>query len=238
MTDRSCSRKDPDRQEMLRRLPRYPGISSLWPSLLLLLFFSGFAKADWTGVAFEIGDTKSDWDFSQGTRETKITSISLQIEERTASGLSVGAGIGYLSIRVGGKDNVESQKFDGENLEIYLRQDLSVSESFSLQALLNYGFYNGRENVSSDRDEIDWNQLGFEVGASFRHANLRITPFASYTDIDGDISGDEPTRVFSLEDPAGYGLRFDYFVETTAFLRLQFQSGSHTGGYLTFVRRY
>ncbi len=230
-----CGGQYPDRQTLPYRLPHL----LLWPVFLLLLSgFTGPVKAEWTGVALEISNTKSDWDFSGGTRETKISAISLQVEESTASGLSVGAGIGYLAIRVGGNDKAETKKFDGENLEIYLRQEFSISESFSLGALLNYGFYNGRENVSSDRDEINWNQLGFEIGASFRHANIRITPFAGYTDIDGDISGDDPTEVFSLEDSIGYGLRLDYFTENTAFLSVQLQTGSHSGGYLSFVRRF
>jgi hypothetical protein len=200
--------------------------------------FAGLVKAEWTGVSFEIGNTKSDWEFSEGTRETKITSIALQVEERTASGLSVGAGIGYMTMRVDGNSEVETKKFDGEYLEIYLRHEFAISESFSLEALMDYGFYSGDESTSSDRDDLSWNQLGFEIGASFQHANIRITPFASYTDIDGDISGDDPTEVFSLEDEIGYGLRLDFFTESTAFISLKLQTGSHNGGYLTFVRRY
>jgi hypothetical protein len=34
------------------------------------------------------------------------------------------------------------------------------------------------------------------------------------------------------------GIRFDLFVERTAFVRLEFVDGSRTGGYLVFVRRY
>jgi hypothetical protein len=200
--------------------------------------FAGLVKAEWTGVSFEIGNTKSDWEFSEGTRETKITSIALQVEERTASGLSIGGGIGYMTMRVDGNSEVETKKFDGEYLEIYLRHEFAISESFSLEALMDYGFYSGDESTSSDRDDLSWNQLGFEIGASFQHANIRITPFASYTDIDGDISGDDPTEVFSLEDEIGYGLRLDFFTESTAFISLKFQTGSHNGGYLTFVRRY
>jgi hypothetical protein len=204
----------------------------------LLPGFSGLAKAEWTGVAFELSDTKSDWDFSEGTRETKITALSLQIEERTASGLSVGAAIGYMTMRIDGNSEVETKKFDGEFLEIYFRQEFSISESFALEGLMDYGFYGGDENTSSDRDDISWNQLGFEFGASFKRNNFRITPFASYTHIDGDISGEDPTETFSLEDEFGYGLRLDFFTESTAFVRMQLQTGSHTGGYITFVRRY
>ncbi len=231
--------QDPGLQTMPCRVSQYPGNLLLWSGLLLLLSgFTGIVKAEWTGIAFEISDTKSDWEFSDDSREAKITSLTFQIEERTASGLSVGGGIGYMTMRVDGNDEVETKKFDGEFLEIYFRQEFTISESFSLEMLLDYGFYGGDENTSSDRDDISWNQLGFEFGASFQRDNIRITPFASYTDIDGDISGDDPTEVFSLEDEVGYGLRLDFFTESTAFVSLKVQTGSYDGGYLTFVRRY
>ena len=220
-------------------MPRYSGKLLLWSGLLLLLSgFTGLVKAEWTGIALEISDTRSDWEFSDGTRETKISSITFQVEERTESGLSVGGGLGYMTMRVDGNDEVETKKFDGEFLEIYFRQEFSIGESFSLEMLLDYGFYGGDENTSSDRDDISWTQLGFEFGASFQRDNIRITPFASYTDIDGDISGDDPTEVFSLEDEIGYGLRLDFFTDSTAFVSLRLQTGSYDGGYLTFVRRY
>ena len=234
-----CYDRGPDLKTKPCRVPRYSGNLLLWSGLLLVWSgFTGVVKAEWTGVAFEIADTRSDWAFSDGTRETKINSLTFQIEERTASGLSVGGGIGYMTMRVDGNEEVETKKFDGEYFEIYFRQEFSISESFSLDMLLDYGFYGGDENSGDDRDDISWNQLGFEFSASFKRENIRIAPFASYTDIDGDISGDDPTETFSLEDEIGYGLRLDFFTESTAFVRLQLQTGSYDGGYLTFVRRY
>jgi len=240
VTDKMGYDRDPGLKTMPGRAPRYVGNILLWSGLLLVLSgFTGVVKAEWTGVAFEIADTTSGWEFSNGTRETTISSLAFQIEERTASGLSVGGGIGYMTIRIDGNEEVETKKFDGEFFEIYFRKEFSISESFSLEMLLDYGFYGGDENTSSDsRDDISWNQLGFDFSASFQLNNIRIAPFASYTDIDGDISGDDPTEVFTLEDEIGYGLRFDFFTESTAFVRLQLQTGSYDGGYLTFVRRY
>ena len=235
-----CYKGGPDLRTLPCRVPRYFGNLLLWSGLLLVLSgFTGLVKAEWSGIAFEIGDTKSDWEFSNSTRETSISSLTFQIEERTASGLSVGGGIGYMTMRIDGNEEVETKKFDGEYFEIYFRQEFSISESFSLEMLLDYGFYGGDENTNSDnRDDISWNQLGFDFSASFKLDNIRIAPFASYTDIDGDISGDDPTEVFTLEDEIGYGLRLDFFTDSTAFVRLQLQTGSYNGGYLTFVRRY
>ena len=205
---------------------------------LLLSCCLGLARADYTGVAFEIADLDSDWEFSDGKRVAKINSLSLQIEERVESGLTVGGSFGYQGIRVDGDSTTPTTKFETQNLRIYLRQDFPLGKSFSLDGLLSYGYYNGRENVIGDRAEIEWSQVSAEIGASFRIDNLRITPFTSYTDIDGDISDVNGSAAFELEDPFSHGVRFDIFVDSTAFIGIRLQTGSQSGGYISFVRRY
>ena len=208
--------------------------------LLILLSCIGSARAEWTGVAFEIGDVDFDWEFDGDRRAAKANSLRFSIEERTSSGLAIGGAIGYLSMRVDGDENTDRTKFEVENLKVYLRQGVALGDSFSLYGLFDYGYYNGRENTTSDRAEINWSEVSLEFGASFRNANLRITPFVSYADVDGDISGGSFSRaqVFELEDPVSYGIEFDIFVEKTAFVSIRLQDGSESGGYLGFVRRY
>ena len=70
-----------------------------------------------------------------------------------------------------------------------------------------------------------------------RAIRLRIAPYAIYQDVDGDISGGG-TEVFEPDEPLTQGVRFDYFVEDTAFVRFEFVAGGRSGGYLSFVRRY
>ena len=41
-----------------------------------------------------------------------------------------------------------------------------------------------------------------------------------------------------MDEALSHGLRFDYFVEETAFIRFEIVSGGFAGGYLNFVRRY
>jgi hypothetical protein len=209
-------------------------------SLLPLLFFSSLAVADWTGVSFEIGNYDADWEFERDTREAQVSEISFQIEERTGSGLAVGASIGYFDLRaVADSDSAaETMKFDGEFISIYLRQPLRISEHVSLNAGLSIRYTNGRESGDPDESaEIDWTESAFELGLGIRFGNLRLIPYAAYHNIDGDIS-DDGTDVFELEEELIQGLRFDYFVEDSAFIRLEFVSGGAQGGYINFVRRY
>ena len=204
----------------------------------LLLCCLSLAQAEYSGVAFEIADYESDWKFSDGTRAANTNSLSLQIEERAESGLTMGGSIAYLSTRISGDRVTPSTKFEAQSLRLFLRKDIPLGETFSLETLLSYSYNNGRENVEGERAEINWSQVSAEIGISFRTGNLRITPFTSYTNIDGDVSGVDGNGAFELEDPFNHGVQFDIFVESTAFIGIRLQSGSQSGGYINFVRRY
>jgi hypothetical protein len=236
---RSCEMSTVTRWNLAFRRPLFALV--LNPAALFFFLFAchGAAVADTTGVALIITDLDSDWDFSDGTRSAKSNSISLQIEERTASGLTVGGSIGYQSFRLDGDSTTSSTKFDAENLEIFLRQEFSLSESTAIQGLVSYGYYTGRETSDDDRADIDWSQVAAEIGVSFRVNNLKIMPFVGYINVDGDITGTEDSGgSFELEDPLIQGVNFDIYVEPTAFIRIRLQTGSLSGGYLSFERRY
>jgi hypothetical protein len=207
--------------------------------VFLLLCCSGLARADWTGVEFELGDIDADWEFADGTHSTGIRSLGFRIEERAVGGLSVGGGLAYQELRVAGKGETDSKDFSTANFEIYLRQQVPLGESVLLQGLLSYGYYGGYENTSrEDRADINWSQVDLEISAGFKFASVRLTPYARYTNVDGDIRNDQGSLNFELEDPYSYGFRFDIFLEETAFITIRLQDGSQSGGYLTFVRRY
>jgi hypothetical protein len=213
-------------------------VSVRFSLFILLLCWLGLARAESTGVALEIADYDSDWKFGDVTHVAKINSIGLQIEERAESGLTVGVNLAYLSMRIGGDATTSSTKFEGESLQIYMRQNFALGESTALEGLLSYGYNSGRENVVEDRAKIEWSQVGAEIGLSFRFDSLRVTPFTSYTDVDGDVSGVSGIGAFELDDPFSYGVRFDIFVDSTAFIGIRLQTGSQSGGSISFVRRY
>ena len=199
---------------------------------------AGLAQGEWTGVEFKIGDLQADWEFSDHTREAKSNSLSLQIEERTQSGMAIGGLISYHSLRLDDMQGSGSTKFEVQQLGVYLRQEFALTEAVSLEGTLDYGYYTARENTDDDRAELDWSQVSVELGLAFRFANLRITPFTSYSSLDGDSDNLADGGGFELEDPYNSGVRLDIFTDKTAFVRIQLQAGSQTGGYLSFVRRY
>ncbi len=211
-------------------------------SLLFLLFFSSLVSAEWTGVSLEIGETDSDWKFDDDVREAQVSEINFQIEEKIDSGLTFGASIGYFDMRVvpDSDSAAETMKFDGQYLGLYIRQPLPISKHISFHGLFSIRYTNGTESgVDDDEDEkdIDWTQSSFELGFNLRFSKLRIAPYAIYQDVDGDISGGG-TDVFELDEPLTQGVRLDYFIEDTAFVRFEFVNGGRSGGYLSFVRRY
>ncbi len=148
-------------------------------------------------------------------------------------------GTKFESWRVAGKGETDSKDFSTANFEVYLRQQFPLGESVLLQGLLSYGYFGGYENNSSDdRADIAWSQVDLELSAGFRFSNLRLTPYARYTNVDGDIRNDQGSLSFELKDPYSYGFRFDIFLEETSFITIRLQDGSQSGGYLNFVRQY
>lgn len=199
------------------------------------------AAASWTGISFKLTNVDTDWAFGSETRESQSSELSFSIEERTDTNLSIGFEIGYFDMRVVAKRNstAETQKFDGQFLGIYMRQPVRFNDWLSMHGRLSLGYGLGNESGDDEDEdaEIDWTSTAFELGFSLRFSNFRLTPYAVYHDIDGDISGDG-TDTFEMDDDLTQGIRIDYYTEDTAFIRFDFTTGGTVGGYISFVRRY
>ncbi len=207
--------------------------------LAVLCIYSGLAQAFWTGVAVDLANYDSDWLFDDGRREAQINSLDFQVEEKTEAELRVGAVIGYFDMRVIADSAATNRKFDGQYLGLYLRQPFRITENIALHGSLNLRYASGNESgQQEDEASIDWTSSKLRLGLGFRFGNWRVVPFTAYQHIDGDISDDEGTGVFEMEEAQITGLSFDYFVQQDAFVRLEFRDGGQTGGWLTFARRY
>jgi len=213
-------------------------LSVRYKLLLLLCLVAGPVQAEWTGVGIDIADFDSDWKFDSGVREAQITSISFQIEEKFEPGLIAGGGIGYFDMRVRGDSTVDTQKFDGQFLELYLHQPVAVSESITPYGRLGFRYYSGNESGATESADIDWTEVDLQLGVGVQFSHLRITPFVAYYNIDGDISDDINTGDFENDDSVSQGVSFDYFVDDSAYIRVEARSGYQEGGYLSFARRY
>lgn len=206
--------------------------------LLLPGLWVSVAQAYWTGVELSLANTDSDWDFDGETREAQFSQISLQVEDKAETGLRVGASLGQSSLRVVADDPADTRKFDSQFLAIYLRQPIELTESFALYAQLNLRYNTGQDNNQEETADIGWSETELQLGASVRFSHFRITPFVTYSDIDGDVEDDSGTQIFELEDPVSNGVALDYFVDSTAYVRLEIFGGNRSGGILSFARRY
>jgi len=205
--------------------------------LILLLLHVGLVEAEWAGAVIEIADYDADWKFDSDVREARITSISFQLEEKFETELRAGGGFGYFDMRLDG-DNGDTEDFDGQYLELYLRQPWTINETTSLYGLFNYRYNSGDSRGGGDRTDIDWNEVSLHVGMRLRFSHYRITPFVAYYHIDGDTSGDGGTGDFENDDSATQGIKFDFIIEDTGFIRLEARTGYQSGGFLSFGRRY
>ena len=204
----------------------------------LLCLFCNFAAAGWTGVSVTLGESTSDWQFGGEKREARSGWIALQIEEKSASELRIGASIGHSTLRVAASSPLNTQKFDTQFVGVYLRQPIRLSDHISLEGLFSYHYNSGRNNDEMNSFEVDWSETRLQLGLSARFANIRITPFVAYNHVDGDIDSSAGIEIFELDEPQSSGIRFDYLLEPSAFVRFEFQSGANEGGFLSFVRQY
>lgn len=197
------------------------------------------AMAELTGVSVSIEDYSAGWVFQKGQHTSDINRLTLNLEEKTANDLRVGINIGLISLRI--SENVSpsnTQKFDVSSLGLYLRLPLRLSENFSLQGRFSYRFNSGSDSIDTDSSLIEWYETRLELGFSGQWHTLRFTPFIAYQIVDGDITDSKGTELFELIDQISSGIRFDYFVDPTAYIRFQVSSGARKGFYLVFAREY
>lgn len=217
--------------------------SKLLPKLKFLVVLSAFAStaavASWTGISVNIEDYSTQWQFQTVQRTTDINQWNFYLEEKTTSALRAGVSIGQSSIRI--SDSVSpanTQKFDANSLGLYLRLPLMLGDHFSVHGRLSYRINSGSDSNDIDPSEIGWYETAVELGFSGQWQSVRITPFVSYRSIDGDISDNTGIDLFDPVEEISSGIRFDYFVDPTAYVRFQLTTGANEGGYLVFAREY
>ena len=207
--------------------------------IVAFCFGSSSAQAQWTGISVEIGESSSDLEFEIEQRAMRVDSLSLRIEEKTATDLRVGLRIGLTSIRSANilpPDN--AQKFEGNQLGFYLRLPLQLGEYFSLEGLYSYRYNTATDSNVSSPGEIEWHDNRLKIGLGTKLQTLRLTAFVSYRSMSGDISNDTSVELFDSIDKISRGISFDYFIEPTAYIRLQISRGGEDSAYLNFVRVY
>ena len=214
--------------------------TGILPLLLVVFSFgSSTARAQWTGISVEIGESSSDLQFETEQRTMSIDSLSLQIEEKTAADLRVGFSIALTSIRTANLQPPDNaQKFEGNQLGFYLRLPMQLGESFSLEGLYSYQYNTATDSDISLPSEIEWNENRLKIALGTKLQTLRITAFIAYHSMNGDISNSTSVGLFDSIDNISRGISFDYFVEPTAFIRFQFSRGDEDSAYLSFVREY
>ncbi|MDH5354587.1 MAG: hypothetical protein OEY09_09105 [Gammaproteobacteria bacterium] len=197
------------------------------------------AKAEWSGVSLSLNEVNSDWLFESGRRNAEISRLDLQFEEKTPSGLGVGANIGQITTRVSDLNGPRNtRKFDGSYLGVYLRYPVPLGEFFSLHSKLAYQYHSATQIDSSVYNQIETRDIGVELGLSGRFSNLRVTAFAAYNDVSGDISGDTGTEIFENEESVSSGISFDLFVESSGYIRLRMTRGEQDSASLSFAREF
>ena len=204
--------------------------------LLSLLSLPGMAA--WTGIGAFFADGEANWVIDGQNYEAAIDYYGLRIEEKTAVDLRIGASGGQFSNKLLDLDGTRStEKFQGEFLSFYLRWPHVFNEHWFVHSNLDYRFNFGRL-AGDDETEIDWTELNIHAGIGLRSGRLVLRPFVEYRDVDGDITGPDPTRLFKLDEQTGSGLVIDYLVESNAFLRLSIRRGAQESLFFELAREF
>jgi len=206
-------------------------------SLFFLLLLPFPVMAGWTGLGAFIGQGDSDWLFSQGVQNADIGYYGLRIEENTEAEIRVGVSAGQFDLRLQDRDAAIAEKYNGQFLSFYLRWPVMLTRSLKFHTLLSYR-YNLGTKVKSEITEINWSEISLDMGVSLQLGRLSLRPYLNVRRIDGDITSDTSTLLFELDTATSYGLKLDYHVERTAYIRLQGSSGSHNLMMVSFVREY
>lgn len=203
---------------------------SLWPMPAL---------SDLTGIRAIVEESEIDLNFEDGQREARITRLGIEIEQKLQTGSYLGGSFGYLiDVNLRGDSDSESRGFDGEYLEVFLHHPFSVTDNLTFLTRLDYRYNSGNDNDEDDPAEVDWSEVGLQFGLRYRFSHFRLTPYARYNYLDGDVDADSGNESFDIDDPVTGGIHLDYFTEETSFVRLSLESGGYSGFYLTFAAQY
>ena len=204
----------------------------------MLLLTSAPAAAEVSGIRAYFAESNVDWNFDTGQREASIREFSFQIEEAIDTGTRLGVGLGYLDVTLRGDENSASRSFNAQYLEFFMRHPIAINDSLELATKFNYRYNTGEDNDEDDLARFDWSEAWFEVGLGIQLSRVRVTPFAVYRYINGDLDAASGVQSFDLDDQLSSGVRLDLFVEKTAYVGIAAESGDYSRFYLVFAREY
>ena len=222
--------------------PHFPfNRSHVLVALILSLVVSSVSMpvaAEVSGLRVYIAENEVDWNFDDVKREADITELSFQIEEQIDTGTRLGAGLGYLNVSLRGEEGFETRRFDAQFIEFFMRHPFMLTESLELNTKFNYRYNTGDDDDDDDSANIDWSEAGIELGIGIQFSRMKMTPYAAYRYLDGDLDADSGSESFDLDDRVSGGLRLDLYVDNSSYVGVALESGDYSRFYLTFATEY
>ena len=196
------------------------------------------AAADLSGIRAYFAENDIDWNFASGKREASVNELSFQLEEAIDTGTRLGAGFGYMDVLLRGDATTPSRSFNAHYLEFFARHPFTLSENIELSTRFNYRFNSGDDRNEDDPARIDWSEAGLELGLGIQVSRVRLTPYAVYLYLDGDIDAASGSESFDLDDQISTGLRLDLFIDDTSYVGFSVETGDYSRVFLVFAREY
>ncbi len=206
-------------------------------NLFVLLCLITLPASAWSGISAFLENAESNWSFTPDEQGSDIVFYGLQIEDRTDSPLRVGVSAGQFELRLLPSQLQVAQRYSGKFISFYLRLPQPLNEQISLHTRLHYQYHQGERSLQAS-EQISWGETGLQLGLALELGRFSLQPFAYWRSVDGDITTPVQTRLFQQSDSSGYGLKLDYSVEPSAFIRLTATAGARQMTAIHFVRQY
>ncbi len=206
---------------------------------MLLAMMIQTVNADWSGTSLSIDEIESDWLFESNQRVSDTTRLNLHFEEKTRSGIGVGANIGRQTTRISNSSGPKNtEKFNASYVGVFLRYPFSFGDYFALHNQIGYRYHSGSVIDDTTTDRIDWREISYQIGLSAMFSQIRLMPFAVISNISGDIQRDSSTETFENSEDVSTGLSIDLFVDPTSFVRFKFAASGDKLFSLRFAREF
>ena len=205
---------------------------------LSILMVAQLARADWAGISMSIGETESNWEFSDFDADVRLTDIFLRAETRASLSLRSGFTFGQSSLRMDPPGADEVLRYETNFIGIDLRWPLEFGDNLSLETQFGWRWNSGSGTNEGESGDASWTNAWVGLAPAFQYHNLRFSPYWLAHYLDGDLGINGSQRNFSRTETFSVGANIDYLVSDTGFVRLNLGAGGDEGFLIEFIRRY
>ncbi len=205
--------------------------------LLCLLFAPGSLYALWSGVRLSLGDETIPVVSDAEALVLTPYVLTLEVEDKTAQGLRIGAGFSRIGVRLKG-DAIKAES-SGDALGLYLYFPYSLNHYVEVVSRLSLLLVDTL-NDNSQGTGVEYLSKTLSIGLALKWHNMRLISALNVRSIEGDFVDNTEDIAFGFQqkNTRYTHFSFDYFVEKNSFVRLSLSEHSDNTFRIDFATIY